>query len=142
MYKYNFYDLKVDFWCLISGLKFDNSCLNTLYLGMWHHRYQLFLEPIHCMSIPITSSLKRLVYRKFLHCNLVTSPPFLQLIIYLLYSLDQNVWWKIYFDVRLIQSKRFEKKLVLSNFDSSLYKLFLWEKSGHFSLDFLARKLE
>ena len=31
MYRYCFYDLKVYLWCLISGLKFDKACLNTLY---------------------------------------------------------------------------------------------------------------
>ena len=33
MCRYCFYDLKVYFWYLIRDLKFDNSCLNTLYLG-------------------------------------------------------------------------------------------------------------
>ena len=33
MYRYHFYGLKVYFWCPISGLKFDNSCLNTLYVA-------------------------------------------------------------------------------------------------------------
>ena len=32
MYRYRFYDLKVYFWCLLSGLKFDKACLNTLYI--------------------------------------------------------------------------------------------------------------
>ena len=32
MYRCCFYDLKVYIWCLISGLKFDKACLNTLYV--------------------------------------------------------------------------------------------------------------
>ena len=32
MCRYCFHDLKVYFWCLISGLKFDKACLNTLYI--------------------------------------------------------------------------------------------------------------